>query len=97
MHQIQAAEQLVRVETRVPYGIRHLVVQEESKEEKNRENEASGPDSQVVKVIVIPLKAIDLWQFNRFWILFRTLRREGYFGMKRPKYLTKTPPQYSQK
>lgn len=56
-----AAEQLARVETWVPYGIRHLVVHEESKEEKNRENEASRRDSQVVKVTVIPLKAIDLW------------------------------------
>lgn len=51
-----AVEQLVRVETRAPYGIRHLAVHEERREEKNRENEANRPDSQVVKNHCIPLE-----------------------------------------
>jgi len=44
-----AAEPPASVETRAPYGVGQLEVHKESREEKNRENEASRPASQLVK------------------------------------------------
>lgn len=51
-----AAEQSARADTGVPDSVRHSAVHEESREEKTRENEASRPDSQVVKNHCIPFE-----------------------------------------